>query len=108
MDKDKLLRKVQGLYPTNRSTESLSDEDKKRYRREVGNSPDDRLFYVSAKKDHEKKGTGNKGATRNIKTSQVEFESTQRIIGSRSDEKTIPDKVKAKVSGVRRTLKPSR
>lgn len=93
MDKDKLLRKVQGLNPTKRSTESLSDEDKKRYRREVGRSPDDRLYYVSAEQEK--------------KRNDIELDGAQRIVGANKEGKTVPDKIKSKVAGVRRTLKPS-
>jgi hypothetical protein len=108
VDKDKLLRKVQGLNPTKRSTESLSAEDKKRYKREVGRSPDDRLYYVSPEQEKQKNEVNLKGAKRNLITSQVELDGAQRIIGSKKDGKTLPNKVKEKVNGVRRTLKPSR
>lgn len=94
MDKDKLLRKVQGLNPTKRSTESLSDEDKKRYRREVGKTPDDRLYCVSAEK--------------NKKRNDIELDGAQRIVGANKEDRALPDEVKAKVQTVRRTLKPSK
>lgn len=108
MEKDKLLRKVQGLSPGKRSTESLSEDEKRRYKREVGRSPDDRLYYVSAEKDKQQNEVDLKGVKRNLKTSQVELDGAQRIVGSKKDGKTVPDKVKTKVDGVRRTLKPSR
>lgn len=107
MDKDKLLRKVQGLNPTKRSTESLTDEEKKRYKREVGRGPDGRLYYVSPEQENTKSEVNLKGVTRNIETSQVELDGARRIIGKKKEDK-LPNKVEAKVKGVRRSLKPSK
>lgn len=94
MDKESLIRKVQGLSPTKRSTESLSDEDKKRYKREVGRSPDDRLYYVSQEQEKAR--------------NDIELDGAQRIIGSNKEGRELPDEIKKKVQKVRRTLKPSR
>lgn len=94
MDKNKLLRKVKGLTPNNRSTESLTEEEKKRYKREVGIAPNERSYYVSAKK--------------NIQRRDIEMQATRRIVGKKEEDRALPEEVKRKVQQVRRTLKPSR
>lgn len=106
MDKDKLLRKVRGLNPTKRSTESLTDEEKKRYKREIGRGPDGRLYYVSPEQDKSRNEVDLTGSKRERKTSQVELDGAQRIIGKKAAEQ-LPNKIENKVKGVRRTLKPS-
>ena len=103
MYKDKLLQKVQGLNPSKRSTESLTDEEKKRYKREVGRGPDDRLCYVSLEQEKPQNDVDLKGGQRKHKISQVDFDGAQRIIGKKK-----AAKLPSKVNGVRRTLKPSR
>lgn len=104
MDKEKLIRKVKGLPSTKRSTEDLTEEQKKQYKREVGGTQSDRQYYVSPKKGKAKLEVNE---TRHLsQAKQMDLDGAQRVIGGNQKDK-LPENLKEKVTKIRRVLKPS-